>query len=177
MLIPIIILNNSPAVARLWSRERENYKPQLIAPLLQRYKTFSAVISGILTRMPSNQDPPLKTYLDHLARGELAYQFSPEAGRAVFYPRMLCPFTGSDRLEWRISKGLGTVYATTVVHPIEGKPFNVALIDCDEGFRLMSRVEDIAPEQVRIGQRVHFRVHQPGGQEPPQPVFVPVEGA
>src|SRR5262249_47568478 len=79
-----------------------------------RYKTFSAVISGILTRMPSNQDAPLKTYLDHLARGELAYQFSPEAGRAVFYPRMLCPFTGSDRLEWRISKGLGTVYATTV---------------------------------------------------------------
>ena len=126
--------------------------------------------------MPSNQDAPLKTYLDHLARGELAYQFSPEAGRAVFYPRMLCPFTGSDRLEWRISKGLGTVYATTVVHPIEGKPFNVALIDCDEGFRLMSRVEDIAPEQVRIGQRVRFRVHQPGG-EPPQPVFVPVEGA
>jgi len=63
------------------------------------------------------------------------------------------------------------------VHPIEGKPFNVALIDCDEGFRLMSRVEDIAPEQVRIGQRVRFRVHQPGGEEPPQPVFVPVEGA
>jgi uncharacterized OB-fold protein len=157
--------------------ERENNKPQLIASLLQRYKTFSAVISGILTRMPSNLDAPLKTYLDHLARGELAYQFSPEAGRAVFYPRTLCPFTGSDRLEWRISKGLGTVYATTVVHPIEGKPFNVALIDCDEGFRLMSRVEDIAPEQVRIGQRVHFRVHQPGGEEPPQPVFVPVEGA
>src|SRR5262249_27072158 len=110
MLIPIIILNNSPAVARLWSRERENDKPQLIAPLLQRYKTFLAVISGI--RMPSNQGAPLKTYLDHLARGELAYQFSPEAGRAVFYPRMFCPFTGSDRLEWRISKGLGTVYAT-----------------------------------------------------------------
>src|SRR5262249_25338664 len=138
-------------------------KPQLIALLLQRYKTFSAVISGILTRMPSNLDAPLKTYLDHLARGELAYQFSPEAGRAGIYSRMLCPFTGSDRLEWRISKGLGTVYATTVVHPTEGKPFNVALIDCDEGFRLMSRVEDIAPEQVRIGQRVHFRVHQPGG--------------
>ena len=107
--------------------------------------------------MPSNRDTPLKTYLDHLARGELAYQFSPAAGRAVFYPRVLCPFTGSDRLEWRISKGLGTVHATTVVHPAEGKPFNVALVDCDEGFRLMSRVEDIPPEQVRIGQRVRFR--------------------
>ena len=47
----------------------------------------------------------------------------------------------------------------------EGKPFNVALIDCDEGFRLMSRVEDIAPEQVRIGQRVRFRVHRAEGDE------------
>ena len=99
--------------------------------------------------MPDTQASPLKTYVDHLERGELAYQFSPEARQAVFYPRVLCPFTGSDRLEWRVSKGLGTVYATTVVHPAEGKPFNVALIDCDEGFRLMSRVEDIAPERCR----------------------------
>jgi uncharacterized protein len=124
--------------------------------------------------MPSIQKSPLTIYLDHLSRGELAYQFSPAAGRAVFYPRVTCPFTGSE-LEWRISKGLGTVYATTVVHPADGKPFNVALVDCDEGFRLMSRVEDIAPEQVRIGQRVRFRVHRPGGEDEPYPVFVPAE--
>ena len=73
----------------------------------------------------------------------------------------------------RVSKGAGTVYATTIVHPAEGQPFNVALIDCDEGFRLMSRVEDIAPEQVKIGMRVRFRVHRPGGEELPCPVFVP----
>ena len=127
--------------------------------------------------MPTDQDAPLKTYQDHLARGELAYQFSREAGRAVFYPRVLCPFTGSDQLEWRISKGLGTVYATTVVHPSEGKPFNVALVDCDEGFRLMSRVEDIAPDQVRIGQRVRFRVHPAEGDEAAYPVFAPAESA
>jgi len=126
--------------------------------------------------MPSIQNSPLKTYLDHLSRGELAYQFSPEAGRAVFYPRVICPFTGSNKLEWRVSKGLGTVYATTVVHPAEDRPFNVALIDCDEGFRLMSRVEDIAPEAVRIGQRVRFRVHTPSGDDP-YPVFTPAEGA
>jgi len=127
--------------------------------------------------MPPEQDAPLKTYLDHLLRNELAYQFSREAGHAVFYPRVLCPFTGSDQLEWRISKGLGTVYATTVVHPAEGKSFNVALVDCDEGFRLMSRIEDIAPEQVRIGQRVRFRVHRAEGDEDPYPVFAPVESA
>ena len=118
---------------------------------------------------------PISIYHEHLAKGELAYQFSTEAQRAVFFPRVICPFTGNDRLEWRISAGLGSVYATTVVHPVEGQPFNVALIDCDEGFRLMSRVEDIAPDKVRIGMRVKFRTHKPSGDADPIPVFAPVE--
>lgn len=120
---------------------------------------------------------PLATYLEHLEKGELAYQFSPEVNAAVFYPRMICPITGSDLLEWRISKGMGTVHATTVVQPIQGEPYNVALIDVDEGFRLMSRVEDIAPMAVNIGMRVKFRVHKAEGDEPPYPVFTPAEGA
>jgi uncharacterized protein len=120
-------------------------------------------------------ESPLAVYQAHLDKGELAYQWSPEAGKAVFYPRLICPFTGSERLEWRVSAGIGTVYATTVTHPRQGKPYNVALIDCDEGFRLMSRVEDIAPEDVRIGMRVKCRVHRPGGDEPAYPVFAPVE--
>ena len=117
---------------------------------------------------------PLAVYQSYLDRGELTYQWSPEAKRAVFFPRVICPFTGSDRLEWRVSAGLGTVYATTVTHPREGDPYNVALIDCDEGFRLMSRVEDLSPEVVRIGMRVKFRVHRPGADEPAYPVFAPV---
>ncbi len=127
--------------------------------------------------MPTPEKSPLATYLDQLGRGELAYQFSPAAQRAVFYPRVICPDTGSDRLEWRVSAGLGTVHATTIVHPQEGAPYNVALIDCDEGFRMMSRVEDVAPEKVKIGMRVRLRVHRPGGDEDPCPVFVPVEAA
>jgi uncharacterized OB-fold protein len=122
-------------------------------------------------------ESPLALYQVHLEAGELAYQWSPAANRAVFYPRVVCPFSGSDRLEWRVSSGLGTVYATTVTHPREGAPYNVALIDCDEGFRLMSRVEEIAPDGVRIGMRVRLRIHRPGGGEPPYPVFVPVETA
>jgi hypothetical protein len=41
----------------------------------------------------------------------------------------------------------------------------------------MSRVEDIAPAAVRIGMRVRCRVHRPGGDEPPYPVFVPLAPA
>jgi hypothetical protein len=118
---------------------------------------------------------PLAIYQQYLDRGELAYQWSPEAKRAVFYPRVICPYSGSDRLEWRVSAGLGTVYATTVTHPRDGAPYNVALIDVDEGFRLMSRVEDIAPEAVQIGMRVKFRIHRPGDDDPAYPVFIPVE--
>ena len=118
---------------------------------------------------------PLAVYQSYLDKGELAYQWSPEAGRAVFYPRLVCPFTGSTALEWRVASGLGTVYATTVTHPQQGAPYNVALIDCDEGFRLMSRVEAIDPIYVKIGMRVRFRIYKPAGEEPAYPVFIPAE--
>ncbi|MFM9942585.1 MAG: acetyl-CoA acetyltransferase [Hyphomicrobiaceae bacterium] len=123
--------------------------------------------------MADARKSPHAIYLAHLERDELAYQWSPDAKRAVFYPRLVCPFSGSTNLEWRIASGKGTVYSTTAVQPVEGKSYNVALIDCDEGFRLMSRVEGIAAEAVTIGMRVAFRVHRPGGEEPPMPVFVP----
>ncbi len=122
-------------------------------------------------------ESPLTTYIGHLERGELGYQFSPAANQAIFYPRVICPVTGSDNLEWRVSAGLGTVHATTVVHPQQGAPFNVALIDVDEGFRMMSRVEDIEPMDVKIGMRVKFRVHPAEGEEPPYPVFTPAGDA
>lgn len=127
--------------------------------------------------MANATESPLSIYNAHLRRGELAYQFSPSADRAVFYPRLIAPGTGADDLEWRVSQGLGRIHATTVVHPQQGEPYNVCLVDMDEGFRLMSRVEDTLPASVRIGQRVRFRVHTPAGDDDPYPVFTLVEGA
>ena len=118
---------------------------------------------------------PLAIYQAHLDKGELAYQWSTKAGRPVFYPRVVCPFTGSTELEWRIASGLGMVYATTVTYPAQGDGYNIVLIDCEEGFRLMSRVEEIDPIAVKIGMRVKFRVHPAAGEQPAYPVFVPAE--
>jgi hypothetical protein len=42
--------------------------------------------------MPNETTSPLATYNAHLEKGELAYQFSPAANRAVFFPRVLCPY-------------------------------------------------------------------------------------
>ena len=117
---------------------------------------------------------PLQRYLKHLENGELAYQYSPAADRPVFFPRVACPYTGSENLEWRISSGRGVVYSTTTVHPASGDPYNVSLIDCCEGFRMMSRVEGIPSPDVKIGMEVKLRVIPQSGDEPPMPVFVPV---
>jgi uncharacterized OB-fold protein len=122
-------------------------------------------------------EPPLTIYQAHLDKGELAYQWDKEAGRAVFYPRLVSPYSGSTDLEWRVASGLGTVYATTVTYPFQGEGHNIVLVDCDEGFRLMSRVEEIDPMAVKIGLRVKFRIHPANGDQPAYPVFVPAENA
>lgn len=113
---------------------------------------------------------PLAQYQEFLARGELAYQVDAD-DRPVFFPRVLAPAGFQGTLTWTVSKGLGTVYATTHIAP-KGEPtYNVALIDMDEGYRLMSRVEGLPAEQVCIGMRVKARIHPSLGEQDPYPVF------
>jgi uncharacterized OB-fold protein len=51
------------------------------------------------------------------------------------------------------------VYSTTVIRQKPPTPnYNLALIDLTEGPRMMSRVEGIAPESVKIGMAVKARV-------------------
>ncbi len=123
------------------------------------------------------QNSPLNTYIEHCKKGELAYQVCRDDGTPVFFPRLVAPNTGSANLEWRTSKGLGTVYATTVIHYKNEPPLNVALIDLDEGFRMMSRVEDIDAAQVKIGMRVRVRMHPGDDRQQPYPVFTPAGDA
>jgi uncharacterized OB-fold protein len=119
-------------------------------------------------------ESPLARYEAFLARGELAYQVDAR-GRPVFFPRVLAPADREGPLAWRVSAGLGTVYATTFITPKGERAYNVALIDLDEGYRLMSRVEGIAAELVRIGMRVKARVQPAQGDQGPYPVFDPLE--
>ncbi len=103
---------------------------------------------------------PDAQFAAHLERGDLALQSCEACGKQVFPPRVACPHCGSDRLAFRVVSGRGTVYSTTVVRrkSEEGGDYNLALIDLEEGARLMSRVEGIAPELVAIGQAVAARI-------------------
>ena len=118
---------------------------------------------------------PRQKYLDYLKKGELAYQVCSETGQVVFYPRVVAPVSGNTNLEWKVSKGLGTVYSTTTVCPRGKESYDVSLIDMDEGFRLMSRIETLDPMDVKIGMRVKFKVHQDDDNSDPYPIFQPAE--
>ena len=125
---------------------------------------------------PGNAGSPLARYLSHLANGELAYHVD-EDGKALFYPRLSAPAGYRGELRWAVSAGLGTVYAVTAIAPKGEAAYSVVLVDMDEGFRLMSRVESIPADQVRIGQRVRLRVQPAAGDDDPYPVFDPLDGA
>jgi uncharacterized OB-fold protein len=111
---------------------------------------------------------PMATWKAHLAAGRFMLQRCDECGRHVFYPRVICPHCASDTLAWLPASGYGTVYSTTVVsrRAEQGGNYNVALIDLEEGVRLMSRVDGIAPEQVAIGMPVRHAIERAEGEAP-----------
>lgn len=115
---------------------------------------------------------PLTIFRDYLHRGELAYQFDTATGQPVFFPRVIAPGTG-NAVEWRVSEGMGTVYAATVISPRGEPPYNVVLVDMDEGFRLMSCVDEVPADAVRIGMRVRSHVHLPSNGAAPHVIFSP----
>lgn len=126
--------------------------------------------------MGGSDAAPGATYARGLAEETLLYQCCGDCGRAVFFPRLLCPHCGGTALRWERSRGDGTVYATTSVYRRDGEPYDVSLIDLDEGFRMMSRVAGVPAAEVRVGMRVHFGVETTGGE--PVAVFRPTdEGA
>ena len=107
----------------------------------------------------SNDMRPELEFFAFLAAGKFMLQRCRSGGAPFFYPRVAEPATGSADLEWIEMTGLGAVYATTVVRVRPPQvDYNVAVIELDEGPRLLSRVEDVEPSDVRIGMRVKARI-------------------
>ena len=117
---------------------------------------------------------PGEQFKAFLREGRFLVQKSRRSGHIVFYPRVAEPVTGERDLEWVACSGLGTVYSVTVVRrrAEKGGDYNVALIDLDDGFRMLSRVETARPTEVCIGQRVHARIAELEGE--PAVVFDPL---
>lgn len=115
---------------------------------------------------------PQKAFEAYLADGKFMIQKSRSTGTYLFWPRVLVPGSGEDDLEWVQTSGMGRVYSITVNRRRDDN-HNVALIDLDEGPRMMSTISGV--ETIAIGARVRARIE---AGDTPRVVFDPVkEGA
>ena len=83
-------------------------------------------------------------------------------GKYFFYPRGLSPYGLHDDFSWQPVSGRGVVHAFSIVHNNRAPgfrdeiPYVVAMIELEEGARMMSNLIDVQPdpEHVKIGMPV-----------------------
>ncbi len=80
----------------------------------------------------------------------------------VYYPREACPTCLGDQLDWRETAGRGEVYTYNVMHkpgsPLmaDKVPYVVALVDLEEGARVITNVVGCEPADVEVGMAVEL---------------------
>jgi uncharacterized OB-fold protein len=107
--------------------------------------------------------PESGPFWDATREGRLLVQWCTACDRGIFFPRALCPFCGgTGALEWREATGRAKVHAAVVEHRPEaagaafahGEPFCIALVDLEEGVRMMTNVVGCPPDEVHSGMAV-----------------------
>ncbi|MFI5954529.1 bifunctional MaoC family dehydratase N-terminal/OB-fold nucleic acid binding domain-containing protein [Cryptosporangium sp. NPDC051539] len=92
------------------------------------------------------------------AARELRVQKCGACGVLRHPPGPFCIACGSDDVGFVIASGRGTVFSYVVHHhpPVPGRtaPYVVALVELEEGVRILGEVTDVDPEVVRIGTPV-----------------------
>jgi uncharacterized OB-fold protein len=101
-----------------------------------------------------------KEFYDWCKQGQLRFQSCKSCGVWRHVPREMCAECGSWEWEWARSAGRGSVFTWTVVavplHPAfrDDVPLAPAVIELDEGVRLLSQVVDCPPDALEIGMPV-----------------------
>ena len=91
-------------------------------------------------------------------------------GKTYFPQRTMCPDCGRKsigKMEAFKFSGGGKIYSTTVVHEAHEqydmqKPYIIALIELDEGAKILGQVIDSEPAEVKIGDRVRSTLRKLG---------------
>jgi uncharacterized OB-fold protein len=126
-----------------------------------------------------NPDLETSPFWDACRENRFLVKHCNACGRDHFYPRPFCPTCWSDDVEWKEATGRGSVYTYSVVHVNDLPPFNervpyvAAIVELDEGPRVMTNVEGVPFDEVRIGQAVEVDF-KPISDDVTIPVFRPV---
>ena len=101
-----------------------------------------------------------KPFWEGAKRHELLIQKCKDCKKYVFYPKLVCPFCLSGNLEWIRASGHGKIYSYSVINSYQPKafaddvPYVIAIIELDEGVRMMSNIVECDPEMVRCDMDV-----------------------
>ena len=93
-------------------------------------------------------------------QGKLMLQQCGECGHIRYPINHVCPRCLSDRVDWVALSGRGTVYSSIVFHQVYHQafaldvPYNVSLIQLEEGPRMFSNVVGMPPSDVKVGDAV-----------------------
>jgi uncharacterized OB-fold protein len=99
--------------------------------------------------------------------GRLVLPFCNVCNHTIWYPKKFCGACGTLDVVWRQVSGKGVIYSFAQVHRGEGpyrdtRSYVLALVDLDEGARMLTNIVDADPAQLKIGQRVRVVFHDAG---------------
>lgn len=118
------------------------------------------------------------SYWEGTAKGELRVQHCSKCDALFRFTHPRCPECWAGELDWKVAKGTGTLATYSVLHvapfeAFEGSlPYVLALIDLDEGVRMMANIVECAPADVKIGMKLSVIYEDRDGVALPQ--FRPV---
>ena len=125
--------------------------------------------------------PWSKAFWEGTKQHKLLIQECQDCKAKIFYPRQYCPGCWSSNLGWAEASGKGTVFCHTItLAGVEEKfaadlPFVLAMVDLEEGIRMMTRIVECEPEAVSIGMDVEV-VFEDISDEFALPFFRPATG-
>ncbi len=106
-------------------------------------------------------------FYENLRQGRLTTTQCNRCGHKPWPPRTVCPECLSDDLAWVDLPNKGRIYAWSMQE--HGLPLGFTgpivfvLVDLEEGTRIFSRLLDVSPEQVQVGDPVEFTVMEVPG--------------
>ena len=90
------------------------------------------------------------------ARGVSVRLGSCEAcGHMHHYPRVPCPFCGSDGIAWVDAEGTGRIYSYSVTHQAS-EPYVIAYVTLTEGPTLMTNIVDTPHDEIAVDAEVEL---------------------
>ena len=126
-------------------------------------------------RPAAGPDAESEPYWKAVNEGRLTVQRCTVCGACQLYPRWRC-LRCRGQVEWIDAAGGGTVYSFTVIRQNFSRsfrhliPYVVALVDLDEGARLMTNIVGCGPDDVAVGAAVRVRF-EPVSEDAALPLF------